>query len=186
MVVLLISDKEYQTETFLRLNNSIKTYLKDKKYEIDEIQIGRNDLAYCMGCFGCWVKKPGECVINDKMTQINRSYINSDAVIYLSPVIFGQFSANMKNAVDRWIPNLLPFFKKRPDGSTKHPSRYKDYPKHVFIGYGEDLTAEDTALFSDIILKHRANVEVMLYQGRNDEIIGKLEHIELKKAGEPL
>jgi multimeric flavodoxin WrbA len=113
MKATIITDKEYSSETFQKLQVSIVTFLKTKGFETEFINIGRDDLTYCMGCFGCWIQKPGECVMNDLMTKINQEYMNSATVIYLCPVIFGQFSANIKNAIDRSLPNMLPFFRNK-------------------------------------------------------------------------
>ena len=183
MIATVITDKDYQTELFLELKKLTDTFLNNKGFETELMEIGRDDLAFCMGCFGCWVKKPGECVINDMMAQVNRNFINSDVVIYLSPVIFGQFSANIKNALDRWLPNMLPFFETRPDGSTMHPSRYDSYPQLIIIGYEDGLSEEDGQLFIDITKKHRSNIEVMIYQGSDREITEALSKIELGRGG---
>lgn len=178
----IISDKDYETELYQKLSAATTSFLKDKGFAIGQFRIGRDDLAFCMGCFGCWVKKPGECVINDMMSHINQNFVNSDTVIYLSPIIFGQFSANIKNSLDRWLPNILPFFEKRPDGSTMHPSRYDSYPMVVFIGYGDDISEEDGQLFRDIIKKHRSNAEVFIYRSINQDITEELKKLELKKV----
>lgn len=183
MKATVIADKDYQTELFQRLNKLMGTFLNDKGIEIQLMNIGRDDLAFCMGCFGCWVKKPGECIINDMMAQVNRNFVNSDVVIYLSPIIFGQFSANIKNALDRWLPNMLPFFETRPDGSTMHPSRYDSYPKLTIIGYGKGLSEEDIQLFTDITKKHRSNVEVLVYQGSDRDIAEAMNEIEFGMVG---
>ncbi|MBN2402129.1 MAG: flavodoxin family protein [Spirochaetes bacterium] len=183
MKATIISDKDFQTDLFRNLFEKIIVYFDSKGIETKTISIGRNDLAFCMGCFGCWVKKPGECVMNDMMSQINRNFINSDVVVYLSPVIFGQFSANIKNAIDRWLPNILPFFIKRPDDSTMHPSRYKQYPYVIVVGYGEDISDEDAQLFIDITKKHRNNTEVLIYKGDDEDISQELDKITLRKAG---
>ncbi|NLI94105.1 MAG: flavodoxin family protein [Peptococcaceae bacterium] len=186
MQAILISDKEYQTEAYKRLNQLVTIFLTEKGMKLTETQLDRNDLAFCKGCFGCWIKKPGECVISDAMAQINHGFINSQLAIYLCPVIFGQFSSNIKNALDRCIPNILPFFETRPDGSTMHPARYRSYPKQIIIGYGDDLSEEDRNLFIDITKKHRRNVEVLIYQGNDAEISQALSQMELKKAGDEL
>lgn len=183
MKATVITDKDYQTEHFQKLYQLVLTYLKDKQFDSEIINIGRDDLGYCMGCFGCWVKKPGECVINDMMADINRSFISSEAVIYLSPVMFGQCSTNIKNAMDRWLPNMLPFFETRSDGSTMHPSRYAAYPQLVIIGYGANISEEDQQLFIDITKKHRNHAEVLIYQGSDQDINEALSKIELQKAG---
>jgi multimeric flavodoxin WrbA len=182
MKATVITDKDYQNELFQELYQSVLDYLQDKQFESKTFNIGRNDLNYCMGCFGCWVKKPGECVINDMIADINHSFVSSEAVIYISPVIFGQFSASIKSAIDRWLPNMLPFFATRADGSTMHPPRYTDYPAQVMIGYADDLSPEDAQLFTDIIKKHRNNVGVLIYRGPDTDIAGFLDSIELKRV----
>ena len=182
MKVLVISDKEYRTGAFLELESLVDAFLEKKGFEVKKTVVDGKTVTFCMGCFGCWIKKPGECVIDDGMTGINRDFINSDAVFYLSPVVFGQFSPNMKNAVDRWIPNILPFFKSRPDGSTTHPPRYDLYPSIVIIGYGDGLSDEDALLFSDITHKHRKNGRVLIYRGGEPELSASLESLTLEKV----
>jgi len=185
MKALLISDKDYQTETYQQVKKSVCSFLEGKGFEIDMIDIGRDDLDFCMGCFGCWVKTPGECVIQDKMKEINKNFINSDAVVYLSPIVFGQFSANIKSALDRWIPNILPFFITRPDGSTMHPARYDKYPNQIIIGYGDENNLQDAQLFTDITKKHRRNIEVIIYKD-HQEITDNLNKTQLKGASSEL
>lgn len=186
MNATIIADQDYQTELFKKLNSLLTTCLNNRGFKTELISIGRNDLAFCKGCFGCWIKKPGECTINDMMAQINRSFVNSDTVVYLSPVIFGQFSANIKNALDRWLPNMLPFFETRPDGSTMHPPRYDALPHIVIIGYGDELSVEDVQLFIDITKRHRRNTEVLIFQGSDDDIAEALTKTQLGKAGRQL
>jgi multimeric flavodoxin WrbA len=172
MKALIISDMEYQTNVYSQINTLIKNYLTEKNYDITEMQIVKDELAFCTGCFKCWAKTPGQCIINDNMSEINRISMTSDTVIYLSPVMFGQFSANIKNTIDRWLPNVLPFFEAGPDDSTVHPPRYQSYPKNIIIGYGDELSKDDALLFSDITKKHRRDVDVLIY-GSNEEIFAE-------------
>jgi len=176
----ILSDKDYMTGAYSRLLSQAKNFLHD--FDIEEKRIGKDDLHYCMGCFGCWVKKPGECVIHDDITNINHAMMNSDVVIYLCPVVFGQFSANIKHAIDRWLPNMLPFFEVRKDGSTMHPRRYESYPRQIMIGYGDHLNNDDTRLFIDITQKHRTNIIVLVDDGTQDQIKKALEQISLRRV----
>lgn len=182
MKALIISDKDYRTNEYEGADKLLHTYFDEKGFETEEIQIGRDELAFCMGCFGCWIKKPGECVIGESMASLNSREMNSDVVIFLTPLVFGQFSANIKNAVDRWLPNMLPFFNTRKDGSTMHPPRYDDYPKQIMMGYGADISESDARLFADITKKHRSNVDVLIWHGDRAEMIEALEKIELKRV----
>jgi multimeric flavodoxin WrbA len=183
MKALLISDKEYDDSVYEDLHQQVSALLTKKGFIIEERAIGKGELAFCVGCFGCWVKKPGECVIDDGMSQINRNFIDSDIVVYFCPVVFGQPSANIKITLDRWLPNILPFFEIRPDGSTMHPGRYERYPKKIMIGYGNALSEEDQILFTDITKKHLRNVETFIYDGKPDEMRKALQTITFEKVG---
>ena len=120
-------------------------------------------------------------MIGDDIANINRAIMNSDVVVYLNPVVFGQFSANIKYALDRWLPNMLPFFEVRKDGSTIHPRRYESYPKQIMIGYGENLNAEDAQLFIDITKKHRSHIDVLIDDGTDSQIKKAFESSSLKR-----
>ncbi|MFT9078273.1 NAD(P)H-dependent oxidoreductase [Ethanoligenens sp.] len=167
MNALIITDGEYKTRVYDMLSKLAMQLLAEKGFELQVRELDRS-LHSCMGCFGCWIKKPGECMISDEMAELNRCYMDSDAVIFLSPVVFGQFSANIKNAIDRALPNMLPFFYRRPDGSTMHPPRYEKSPALLIIGYGEGLDSEEVQLFRDVTEKHRYDVGVEVYQGESD------------------
>lgn len=168
MKALIIADSEYKTEIYGAAREIVEKSLSDKGYRVKLRELDRK-LNPCMGCFGCWVKKPGQCVISDGMAELNRDIMGSDAVIFLSPVVFGQFSANVKNALDRTLPNIMPFFYRRADGSTMHPQRYEKNPVQIVVGYGEGLDAEEIGLFGDITVKHRFGIGVEVYQGKADE-----------------
>jgi hypothetical protein len=184
MKAYILSDGEFETEMLGRLESLVVRCLGERGFEITKKRLEKEELAYCMGCFGCWVKKPGECVIRDTMAEINRGTMESDVAVYFSPVVFGQFSAIIKSALDRWIPNILPFFTVRPDGSTIHPPRYKTNPRFIMIGYGENLSAEDARLFADITKKHRKNGEVLIYEGDDEKTANELLSVQLTRAGD--
>lgn len=177
MKVLLICDKNNRTKASIDLHEKIKELFSNKDYEIHNIEIGKKDLASCIGCFGCWIKTPGQCVINDMMSDINRSFINSDVVIYFTPIVFGQFSGNIKNAIDRWLPNVLPFFQQY-NGRTRHPARYEKYPTEIIVGYSDDITEEEKSTFLDITNKHRHDIKDIFLCLREDKNVEIVENIK--------
>jgi multimeric flavodoxin WrbA len=181
MKAFIVSDNDYETDIYHKLFAGIASYLESQDFTIEHKCIAREELAPCMGCFGCWIKKPGKCVIPDGMDAVNAATMKSEVVIYLSPVIFGQFSANIKNAIDRWLPNMLPFFITRKDGSMIHPRRYESYPQQIIVGYGDDVCDEDAQLFIDITKKHRRNVESMIFDRNHHDIPELLRGIVLSR-----
>lgn len=183
MQAYIISDAEFLSQRQTKLNQLLVDFLSARGFTIAQKTIERDELAFCRGCFECWVKTPGECSMRDGIAEINRSCMTSDVVVYLCPVVFGQFSANMKYAIDRWLPNMLPFFTTRIDGSTMHPPRYKDYPAQIFLGYGEHLSQTERQLFSDINTKHRSRVSVILDREDDAALIAELGACSLSRAG---
>lgn len=183
MKAYLLSDGEFAGKRHAELEELITGFLAGRGFDVKKKTIERDELAFCRGCFECWVKTPGECVIKDGIAEINRCCMQSDAVVYLCPVVFGQFSANIKSAIDRWLPNMLPFFMTRADGSTMHPPRYQDYPFQVFIGYGVGLTQEEKQLFTDISLLHRSNVKVLCDDGNDEALCAALMEMKFQRIG---
>lgn len=106
-------------------------------------------MHYCVGCFNCWVKTPGECVFNDISRDINKAYIRNDIAIFLSPVKYGCYTPVIRRTLDRVLPNILPFFKKI-NGEMHHAPRYKKYPRFVTFGYGEDITTDEADTFRSL------------------------------------
>ncbi len=183
MKAAIIFDDDFNTEQSERIERALDGFFADKGFEVGKYRMAAKELAYCMGCFGCWVKKPGECVITDRIAELNRAQMNSDVVVFATPVVFGQFSANIKCVIDRWLPNMLPFFETRPDGSTMHPPRYKDYPKQIMLGYGANVSEDDRDLFTDITDNHRSNVEVLFWNESEEELRARLNQIQCKRIG---
>jgi multimeric flavodoxin WrbA len=180
----VLTDGEFDTGRFRQLDSLVGRVLEAQGFSVARRRLEPGELNFCKGCFGCWVKTPGECVIKDSMGEINRDSMQSDVVAYLVPVVFGQYSANMKNALDRWIPNILPFFAIRANGDTIHPARYETNPQMVMIGYGDGLTDEDARLFRDITTKHRDNGAVLIYDGDDEKLERELKAVRLERSGE--
>ncbi len=183
MKAYILSDDEFFSKRYFELANLITSSLKNRGFDVEHKTISRGELAFCSGCFDCWVRTPGECIVKDEIAQINRACMTSDVVVYLTPVVFGQFSANIKSAIDRWLPNMLPFFITRKDGSTMHPPRYTDYPAQVILGYGEHLSKEETELFSDITKKHRNNVALLIDRGDDELLRDEFSGLNLSRTG---
>jgi multimeric flavodoxin WrbA len=183
MRAYLLSDGELLTPRYRSLDKLVSGYLLDNGFEIDPKTIERNELAFCRGCIDCWVKTPGECIMKDHIQDINRACMTSDVVVYFCPVVFGQFSANIKSAVDRWLPNMLPFFSTRKDGSTMHPPRYVDYPKQIIIAYADAMSDEEASLFYDITMKHRNNIAMIVDRGDDADIISAFKGVTLQRIG---
>ncbi len=105
--------------------------------------LSEKEIKSCVGCWDCWWKTPGICRHKDDNPQILKDIINSDLVIYASPMIMGMYSALLKRFHDRTIPLVHPYIEIR-SGEQHHIKRYPKYPKMGFIFENGDSTVEET------------------------------------------
>lgn len=93
----------------------------------------------CIGCFGCWLKTPGQCIIGDEYQKMGEILGKADELIIISKCTFGGFSSFVKNVLDRSISYILPYFEIR-NKEMHHKARYKNHMKLTVLLYGEDIT----------------------------------------------
>ena len=103
----------------------------------DDILFSANPIVKpCMGCFGCWIKTPGRCVINDRCNDIPSYMAKCDEMILISPILFGCYSESIKAVIDRSIPYILPYLR-IVGGEMHHKMRYKHSFKLTVLFYGK-------------------------------------------------
>lgn len=99
----------------------------------------------CVGCFGCWTKTPGECVLRDGFERMGARIHKADELVIISKYTYGGFSPFVKNVIDRSIGWVLPFFEIK-NGEMHHKSRYPEEKPITFIFRGSGLTENDKKL----------------------------------------
>ena len=60
------------------------------------VDLSQLKIADCMGCFSCWVRTPGRCVIRDDAVGVYPLIAHSDHVIYVSRLFCGSYDVPMK------------------------------------------------------------------------------------------
>ena len=97
--------------------------------------------APCQGCFGCWIKHPAECKMKDKLQQICRIIGHSNELVIVTKNLYGEYSAAVKNVLDRSIGTSTPFSTYR-GWQMHHTLRYGKHDLWKVIVYGETTEAE--------------------------------------------
>lgn len=138
MNILLIngSPKGEKSNTLKLANAFIDGIRSLENHPVDTITVAQKNTGPCRGCFCCWEKTPGRCVIKDDMGGILETYIRAGLVIWSFPLYYYSVPGTLKNLIDRQLPLLLPFMSERSDGmgSGAHPSRYDlSGQRHVLI-----------------------------------------------------
>jgi len=87
------------------------------------IDISKSNVRGCTGCYSCWEKTPGKCVIDDDMKNFIPKLVEADVVITSFPLYSCYFPGQLKCFMDRMLPLALPFMDKEAE-SGGHPLRY--------------------------------------------------------------
>ncbi len=73
---------------------------------IDKIPLRDKSIDPCDGCSGC--TKTGKCVIEDDAQEIYRKMLESDGIIWATPVYFWSMTGQTKTLMDRTYALLFP------------------------------------------------------------------------------
>ncbi len=120
-----------QSKTALMLNPLVEG-MREAGAQVEMVELRKKTIRNCSGCFTCWTKTPGVCIHKDDMTnELFPKWLESDLVVYASPLYHFTINAEMKTFVERTLPVLEPFFLNK-DGKTHHPLRHA-HPKVCFL-----------------------------------------------------
>lgn len=139
--------------------------LKEHDNKVEVINLCDTEIDNCLGCFGCWVKTPGICVINDAGWDLAKAVVRSDLVISVSPITFGGYSYELKKALDRLIPIISPFFRK-VKGVVHHKARYERYPNVISVGTLSENNPELIKTFQNLVMRNAINMHNLVYLSR--------------------
>ncbi len=120
-------------------------------------------IRHCIGCFGCWIKTPGTCVLKDGYENMGELLSKSEKVTIISRCFYGCYSPFVKNVLDRSIPWLLPFFKIL-NNETHHKRRYQNEMRFAVHFYGENITAEEKETAKKLVKANCTNFYVKNYE----------------------
>lgn len=146
---LILSDKA--------LNINIKNNADIKFIDLSALKI-----ANCTGCFGCWTKTPGRCVIRDDAVKVYPEIAKSDTLIYISRIKYGGYDTIMKTMLERAIP-IQQAFIRILNGETHHVQRQAVPKKATIIAYG-NIGEEERGLFKRLVSRNAYNMDFKSYK----------------------
>lgn len=112
-----------QSKTELVLKHLVQG-MREASADVTVVHLREKTVKNCMGCFVCWTKSPGRCVIKDDMTyELYPLWLESDLVVYASPLYHYGLNATMRAFIERTLPILEPYFVGN-QGATAHPYRH--------------------------------------------------------------
>ncbi|MEF2967740.1 flavodoxin family protein [Paenibacillus sp. M1] len=111
----------------------------------------------CTGCFGCWTKTPGRCVIKDDYQHMGELLARSDELIIITQCVYGSYSPFVLNVLNRSISYMLPYFVKK-NGETHHRERYPHTFAFTVHFYGDDVTESEKETARALVAANSVNL----------------------------
>jgi len=141
-----------QSKTGIMLNCLVEG-MREAGAEVEVVSLGKKTIKPCAGCFSCWTKTPGTCIHKDDMTkELFPQWLESDLVVYATPLYHYTVNSEMKGFIERTLPVLEPFFIQK-NGRTFHPLRHQA-PKVVLLsvaGFPEDSVFDQLSSWVNFI-----------------------------------
>lgn len=119
-ILVLNGSPKQKSDTFRMADAFLKGLNKAGEHEVHIINMIEKNIAPCRGCFGCWQKLDGHCVIEDDQNGILDLYRTSDLVIWSFPLYCYGMPSHLKAVLDRTIPLVRMKMIQEADGTVRH------------------------------------------------------------------
>lgn len=149
--------------------------LKASGWDVEKILLHEKNIKPCIGCFRCWHTTPGICsgVKGDEAEEIIKGIINSQLMVFLTPLTYGGYSSEIKKIFGRCLGLVQPGTQ-IVEGEVHHLKRYNEYPSHLAIGMSIEVDQEEVKLFKTLVDRNSKNfyppkhhAEVLTYSDEN-------------------
>ena len=119
-ILVLNGSPKKKSDTFRLTNAFLKGLNSNNEHEVHIYNIIEKNINPCRGCFGCWERMDGHCVINDDQNEILDLYRTSDLILWSFPLYCYGMPSHLKAVLDRTIPLVKMKMIQLPDGTVQH------------------------------------------------------------------
>ena len=119
-ILVLNGSPKKKSDTMHLTNAFIRGLNKGGEHKVDLINVIDKDIAPCKGCFGCWAKGEGHCLIEDDQNMILNLYKEADVIIWSFPLYCYSMPSHLKAVLDRTIPLVKLRMLETADGTVRH------------------------------------------------------------------
>ena len=119
-VLVLNGSPKKKSDTFRLTEAFLRGFNREKKHEVHIINVIEKDIAPCRGCFGCWQRLDGHCVIQDDQNAILDLYRTADVILWSFPLYCYAMPSHLKALLDRTIPLVKMNMVQEADGTVHH------------------------------------------------------------------
>lgn len=138
----------------------------------------KGEIHNCIGCFGCWIKTPGRCVIHDGYENTGMELSKCSELIIITRCCYGSVSPFVKMVQDRAISYIHPDFVIRK-GEMHHKRRYRNKILMSAHFYGDDITETEKETARKLICANADNYDASVKEVKFYHSEKELEGIAL-------
>ena len=70
-------------------------------HDVEILHVGKMKIAGCLGCEYCHSKGEGKCIQKDDLEKVIPAYLNSDMLVFASPIYYFDMTAQLSAAIQR-------------------------------------------------------------------------------------
>ena len=98
IAILNGSPRKQNTEAMV---NAFAEGAKEAGHEVEILHVGKMKIAGCLGCEHCHGKGEGKCIQKDDMEKLMPAYLESDMIVFASPIYYFSMTAQLEAALQR-------------------------------------------------------------------------------------
>lgn len=133
-IALINSSPKGRSSNTQIMANALLQGAQDAGAETVSIFLAEKEISHCRGCFSCWLKTPGRCIIDDDMASVLTEAEGADVLVLASPLYFDTISGMLKVFMDRLVVKGDPHFDKTANGESRHrPNPGEKTPKLLMV-----------------------------------------------------
>ena len=123
VIVLNASPRGKNGYTDFYLKPFIKGMQKDTNVEI--VYLKDYKIEPCIGCFSCWMDKPGICIYREKddFHALAEKMYEADLIVYAFPIYADSIPGVLKNYFDRSVSRAYPYMIEGMN-RVRHPRKF--------------------------------------------------------------
>ena len=134
MNILVLNGSPKAKSDTIRLTRSFLEGIKSATdAEVTIVDVIKKNIRPCTGCFGCWARGDGKCVLQDDQNGILAAYIKADLIIWSFPLYCYGMPSHLKAVLDRTIPLVKMDMVEEDDGRVHHVGLVDFSKKHTVV-----------------------------------------------------
>jgi hypothetical protein len=153
---VIFDGSEKDSDVLSPVRQQICDTLQHAEWFTNTILLCEKSISPCCGALSCWVRSPGRCLMPGDAQDMAVLEVHNDLMIFLTPIVFGGYSAELKKMVDHLIQNVSPYFMTIRGESRRKP-RYAFYPRFMAVGYLPVPDVESEQIFTELFKRNTLN-----------------------------